>query len=61
MLKEQRRKAGSCPWLFPSPNVGPILPDSVLHMFHRVLKRAGLPKVWFHDLRHPGAAKQGGH
>ena len=28
-------------------------PDSVLHMLHRVLKRAGLPKVRFHDLRHP--------
>lgn len=31
---------------------GPISPDSVLHMLHRVLKRAGLPKVRFHDLRH---------
>ena len=27
-------------------------PDSVLHMLHRVLKRAGLPEVRFHDLRH---------
>ena len=27
-------------------------PDSVLHMLHRVLKRAGLPKVRFHNLRH---------
>ena len=26
--------------------------DSVLHMLHRVLKRAGLPRVRFHDLRH---------
>lgn len=38
--------------MFPSPNGGPISPDSVLHMLHRVLKRAGLPKVRFHDLRH---------
>ena len=30
----------------------PHLPDSVLHMLHRVLKRAGLPRVRFHDLRH---------
>ena len=52
VLKEQRRKVGSCPWVFPSPNGGPISPDSVLHMLHRVLKRAGLPKVRFHDLRH---------
>ena len=27
-------------------------PDSVLHILQRVLKRAGLPKVRFHDLRH---------
>ena len=52
VLKEQRRKVGNIPWVFPSPNGGPISPDSVLHMLHRVLKRAGLPKVRFHDLRH---------
>ena len=38
--------------VFPSNNGGPISPDSVLHMLHRVLKRTGLPKVRFHDLRH---------
>ena len=27
-------------------------PDSVLHMLQRVLKRAGLPRIRFHDLRH---------
>ena len=52
VLKEQRRKVGNSPWVFPSPNGGPISPDSVLHTLHRVLKRAGLPKVRFHDLRH---------
>ena len=31
-------------------------PDSVLHMLHRVLKRAGLPKVRLHDLRHTHAS-----
>ena len=41
VLKQQKKKAG-----------GPISPDSVLHMLHRVLKRAGLPRVRFHDLRH---------
>lgn len=39
-------------YVFPSPTGGPISPDSVLHMLHRVLERAGLPKVRFHDLRH---------
>ena len=52
VLLEQKKKAGSSPWVFPSPNGGPISPDSVLHMLHRVLKRAGLPRVRFHDLRH---------
>ena len=52
VLKQQRKKTGSSPWVFPSPTGGPISPDSVLHMLHRVLKRAGLPKVRFHDLRH---------
>ena len=52
VLREQRKKVGSSPWVFPSPNGGPISPDSVLHMLHRVLKRAGLPRVRFHDLKH---------
>ena len=52
VLKQQRKKVGSSPWVFPSPSGGPISPDSVLHKLHRVLKRAGLPQVRFHDLRH---------
>ena len=52
ILKAQKKKTGSSPWVFPSPTGGPISPDSVLHMLHRVLKRAGLPRVRFHDLRH---------
>ena len=27
-------------------------PDSILHMLQRVLKRAELPRIRFHDLRH---------
>ena len=53
VLMQQRRKTGNSEWVFPSPTGGPMSPDSVLHMLHRVLKRAGLPKVRFHDLRHP--------
>ncbi len=52
ILKEQKAKVGGV-YVFPSPTGGPISPDSVIQMLHRVLKRAGLPKVWFHDLRHP--------
>ena len=52
ILEAQRKKTGDSPWVFPSPTGGPISPDSVLHMLHRVLKRAGLPRVRFHDLRH---------
>lgn len=52
VLQAQKKKSGGSPWVFPSPTGGPISPDSVLHMLHRVLKRAGLPQVRFHDLRH---------
>ncbi len=51
ILKEQQGKTNSA-YVFPSPTGGPIFPDSVLHMLHRVLKRAGLPKIRFHDMRH---------
>ncbi len=61
VLKEQREKAGKSPWVFPVPTGGPMSPDSVLHMLHRVLNRAGLPHIRFHDLRHPGPPKRRGH
>lgn len=51
ILKTQSRNPSS-DYVFPTPTGGPISPDSVLHMLHRVLERAGLPKVRFHDLRH---------
>ena len=52
ILLEQKKKVAGSPWVFPSSTGGPISPDSVLHMLHRVLKRAGLPRIRFHDLRH---------
>ena len=33
----------------------PISPDSVNNVLKRVLERVGIPKVRFHDLRHPFA------
>ena len=51
ILRDQQRKTSS-EYVFPSSTGGPISPDSVLHMLHRVLKRAGLPQIRFHDMRH---------
>ena len=52
VLEAQKEKVGDSGYVFPPPNGGPISPDSVLNMLHRVLERAGLPKMRFHDLRH---------
>lgn len=53
LLKQKKgQDNGKSVYVFPSPTGGPLAPDSVLHMLHRVLKRAGLPKIRFHDLRH---------
>ena len=52
ILKQQREKQPSSAYVFPGPTGGPIAPDSVLHMLHRVLDRADLPEIRFHDLRH---------
>ena len=51
VLKEQKEKTND-EYVFPSPNGGPISPDSVNNMLHRVLDRAGIPRVRFHDMRH---------
>ena len=51
VLWEQKKKTND-QYVFPSPNGGPISPDSVNNMLGRVLERAGIPKVRFHDLRH---------
>ena len=52
-----RRRTSSCrrsvchfPYL--SPGGSPICPDSMPHMLHRVLKRAGLERIRFRGLRH---------
>ena len=52
VLKRQKAKTND-QYVFPSLNGGPISPDSVNNMLKRVLERAGIPKVRFHDLRHP--------
>ena len=51
MLTEMEAHRSS-DYVFPSSTGGPISPDSVNNMLHRVLKRSGLPSIRFHDLRH---------
>ncbi len=51
VLKAQKAKTND-EYVFPSPNGGPISPDSVNNMLRRVLDRAGIPRVRFHDMRH---------
>ena len=51
MLMQMKERSDS-PYLFPSLTGGAQDPDSILKMFHRILKRAGLEQIRFHDLRH---------
>ena len=54
MLKQKKADNNDrSEYVFSSETGGPISPDSVLNMLHRVLDRAGLPRLRFHDLRHP--------
>lgn len=53
MLIAEHKKHPDNPYLFPSPRTGEMYyPDSVVLLHRRVLKRAGLPHIRFHDLRH---------
>lgn len=33
----------------------PLMPNSISHNFHRILEKAGLRRIRFHDLRHTTA------
>jgi integrase len=60
-LREHRRRQleeGVVPWqglVFCSEQGGPIDGKGLLKSFHRLLKRVGLPRVRWHDLRHTAA------
>lgn len=57
---ENRRLLGDCyhdhDLAFCQANGTPLHPSDVRKEFHRVLKRAGLPRIRFHDLRHGAAS-----
>lgn len=58
-LNEERLKAGP-EWeeydlVFPSERGTPLAPDNLHRSFHRILERAKLRRVRFHDLRHAAA------
>ena len=53
LLAAEHEKHPDNPYLFPSPRTnGMYHPDSVVNLHKKALKRAGLPHIRFHDLRH---------
>ena len=66
--KDERQELG-LKWnesdlVFSRPDRSPIDPDTITHAFAGIVKKAGLPSIRFHDLRHTHATlmlKQGVH
>jgi integrase len=61
LRQRQLRDAAGREWIksdfvFTSSIARPVDPRNVLRMFRRVLRKAGLPKMRFHDLRHSCAS-----
>ena len=53
LLKERRKKALT-EWIFPKPYYPehPMIPEAAYTQLKKLLKKAGLPDMRFHDLRH---------
>ena len=53
MLKKRKKKALT-EWIFPNPYrpEDPMLPNSAYQKLKKILKKAELPSIRFHDLRH---------
>ena len=53
LLRSRRSRIDECNLIFPSPVTNGLRdPCSVVRKLHRMQKRAGLPQIRFHDLRH---------
>lgn len=52
---EQTVVAADNGYLFTKPDGGPVHPDVFRQTFERLVARAGLPRIRFHDLRHTHA------
>ena len=53
MLKKRKKKALT-EWIFPNPYrpEDPMIPNSAYQKLKKILKKANLPSIRFHDLRH---------
>lgn len=53
LLIQEHKKHPDNPYLFPSTRTGEMYhPDSVVNLHKKILKKAGIPHIRFHDLRH---------
>ncbi len=53
LLIQEHKKHPDNPYMFPSPVTGEMYhPDSVVNLHKKILKKANLPHIRFHDLRH---------
>ena len=54
-LLTERKRAAISQWIFPNPihPEDPVMPNSGYNRMKKLLAEAGLPRMRFHDLRHP--------